>query len=105
MKKSNLLVTATFLISFIASAQTTDPVVATVNGVEIKKAQLNQAFEQNLMFVSDKVVTKEKVLNDIINREIGIKKAKEAKLNEDPVVKAKMEDVLYHAQISNDLEM
>ncbi|MGZ3809234.1 MAG: hypothetical protein ACXVCE_14200, partial [Bacteriovorax sp.] len=105
MKKSNLLMAATLLVSFSALAQTTtDPVVATVNGVEIKKAQLDQAFEQNLMFVSDKVVTKERVLNDIINREIGIKKAKETKLNEDPVVKAKMEDVLYHAQISKDLE-
>lgn len=104
MKKSNLLVSATFLISFSAFAQTADPVVATVNGVEIKKTQLEQAFEQNLLFVSDKIVTKEKVLNDIINREIGVKKAREAKLNEDPVVKAKMEDVLYHAQISRDLE-
>jgi peptidyl-prolyl cis-trans isomerase C len=105
MKKSNLLMTVTLILSFSAFAQTAaDPVVATVNGVEIKKTQLDQAFEQNLMFVSDKVVTKEKVLNDIINREIGIKKAKEEKLENDPVVKAKMEDVLYHAKISKDLE-
>lgn len=81
-----------------------EAVVATVNGVEIKKGQLDQAFEQNLMFVSDKIVTKEKVLYDIINREVGIKKAKEAKLQDDPIVKAKMEDVLFHAQISKDLE-
>jgi len=104
MKKSNLLLAATLFITFSAFAQTSDPVVATVNGVEIKKNQLDQAFEQNLMFVSDKIVTKEKVLNDIINREIGLKKAKEVKLNENPIVKAKMEDVLYHAQISMDLE-
>ncbi len=114
MKNSKLVIVATLLASFSASAQTTqapqpsaakpDPVVATVNGTEIKKSQLDQAFEQNLMFVSDKVVTKEKVLNDIINREIGVRKAKEAKLQEDPTVKAKMEDVLYHAQISKDLE-
>lgn len=104
MKKSNLLLATSLLISFSAFSQTSDPVVATVNGVEIKKAQLEQAYEQNLMFVSDKVVSREKVLNDIISREIGIKKAKEAKLNDDPVVKAKMEDVLYHAQISKDLE-
>ncbi|MFA6237227.1 MAG: peptidylprolyl isomerase [Bacteriovorax sp.] len=105
MKKFKLLMTASLLLSFSAMAQTAaDPVVATVNGVEIKKAQLDQAFEQNLMFVSDKIVTKEKVLNDIINREIGLKKAKEEKLFDDPVVKAKMEDVLYHAQISKDLE-
>lgn len=114
MKNSKLVIVATLLASFSAYAQTTqapqpsqakpDPVVATVNGTEIKKSQLDQAFEQNLMFVSDKVVTKEKVLTDIVNREIGVKKAKEAKLQEDPTVKAKMEDVLYHAQISKDLE-
>ena len=105
MKKVNLLLASVLLLSFSAFADTAaDPIVATVNGVEIKKAQLQQAFEQNLMFVSDKVVTKEKVLNDIIDREIGVKKAKDEKLNEDPVVKAKMEDVLYHAKISKDLE-
>ena len=81
-----------------------DAVVATVNGTEIKKGQLDQAFEENLMFVSDKIVTKEKVLNDIIAREVGVKKAKDAGLQNDPIVKTKMEDVLYHAQISKDLE-
>jgi peptidyl-prolyl cis-trans isomerase C len=116
MKTSNYLAILTLAFSATAFAQdkeapatnprNTNPeaVVATVNGVEIKKGQLDQAFEQNLMFVSDKIVTKEKVLNDIINREIGIKKAKEANYQNDPVVKAKMEDVLYHAQISKDLE-
>ncbi|TDP53946.1 peptidyl-prolyl cis-trans isomerase C [Bacteriovorax stolpii] len=116
MKTSNYLSILALAFSVSAYAQdkeqpatnprNTNPeaIVATVNGVEIKKGQLDQAFEQNLMFVSDKIVTKEKVLNDIINREIGIKKAKEAKLQDDPIVKSKMEDVLYHAQISKDLE-
>lgn len=106
MKTSSLFIIFSLLFSLSATAQNKDAeaVVATVNGVEIKKGQLDQAFEQNLMFVSDKVVTKEKVLNDIINREIGIKKAKEANLQNDPIVKTKMEDVLYHAQISKDLE-
>ena len=105
MKNFHLLF-ALLVLSFsvMALAETVDPVVATVNGVEIKKNQLMQAFEQNVLYVSDKVVTKEKVLEDIINREIGIKKAKEAKLDQDPIVKTKMEDVLYHAQISKDLE-
>ena len=52
-----------------------DAVVATVNGTEIKKGQLDQAFEDNLMYVSDKIVTKENVLNDIIARVVGINKA------------------------------
>lgn len=112
MKTSNFLVILALTFSTFTFAQDSNPqnakdsqaIVATVNGVEIKKGQLDQAFEQNLMYVSDKIITKEKVLNDIINREIGIKKAKEAKLQDDPIVKSKMEDVLYHAQISKDLE-
>jgi peptidyl-prolyl cis-trans isomerase C len=102
--KNFQLVLALSLFSAFSFAQTVDPVVATVNGVEIKKSQLMQAFDQNVLYVSDKIVTKEKVLDDIINREIGVKKAKDAKLDQDPIVKAKMEDVLYHAQISKDLE-
>lgn len=115
MKTSKIFAILSLAISANAFSQDKEPtvnprntnpeaVVATVNGVEIKKAQLDQAFEQNLMYVSDKIVTKDKVLNDIINREIGVKKAKDAGLQNDPIVKAKMEDVLYHAQISKDLE-
>ncbi len=81
-----------------------NPVVATVEGVEITKGQLDQAMELNLLYVSNKRVTKESVLNDIITREIGIKKAKAEGLEKDPIVKNKMEDVLYHAKISKDLE-
>jgi parvulin-like peptidyl-prolyl isomerase len=114
MKTSNFLALLALTVSSALIAQDKEPtnpkntnpeaVVATVNGVEIKKGQLDQAFEQNLMYVSDKIVTKEKVLNDIIAREVGIKKAKDAGLQNDPIVKSKMEDVLYHAQISKDLE-
>ncbi len=117
MKPSSTLLTLALLLSLELKAQTNtapaaatetkpnlDAVVATVNGVDIKVGQFRQAMEQNLMFVSDKIVTPEKVLYDIINREIGIKKAKEENLQNDPVVKAKMEDVLYHAKISKDLE-
>lgn len=113
MKKTTFLILTSLLFSQYSMAQNAqapmeklDPesVVAEVNGIQIKRGQLEQAFTQNLLFVSDKQVTREKVLNDIINREIGLKKAKEAKLNEDPLVKTKMEDVLYHAQISKDLE-
>ncbi len=81
-----------------------DPVVATVNGVKIKKSELDKAFYQNTLYVSDKVVSKEKVLNDLMNKVLGVQKAKKAGLDNDPIVKSKMEDVLYHAQISKDLE-
>lgn len=94
----------TALIFSLSVSAAKDPVIATVNGVKILRSLFDQEYRQNLLFVSDKAVTKEKVLNDIINRELGIKKAKSKKLDRDPVVKKKMEEVLYHAQISMDLE-
>lgn len=81
-----------------------DPVVATVNGEKITKSQLEQSYQQNLLFLSNKKVTKEKVLDDMISRILGIQKAKANKLDKDPVVVSKLEDILYHAQISKDLE-
>jgi parvulin-like peptidyl-prolyl isomerase len=81
-----------------------DPAIATVNGVEIKKSFFDNSYKSNLMFVSDKKVTPDKVLDDLINRELGIQKAKKLKLDGDPTVTQKMLDVLYHAQISKDLE-
>jgi parvulin-like peptidyl-prolyl isomerase len=81
-----------------------DQAIATVNGVEIKKSFFDNSYKSNLMFVSDKKVTPEKVLEDLINRELGIQKAKKQKLDADPTVTQKMLDVLYHAQISKDLE-
>ncbi|PIP92838.1 MAG: hypothetical protein COW00_05915 [Bdellovibrio sp. CG12_big_fil_rev_8_21_14_0_65_39_13] len=98
------LLALALLISNFSFAQEKDPVVAKVNNVEIRKSVLEQAFVQNMMFVSDKVVTKEKVLLDLVNRELGIMRAKQGKLDQDPIVKQKMEDVLYHAQVSKDLE-
>lgn len=88
----------------LSSYAQNDPVVATVNDVKIKKSELDKQYYQNLLYVSDKVVTKKTVLDDMVNRVLGIQRAKSQKLNQDPVVKEKMEDVLYHAQISKDLE-
>ncbi len=81
-----------------------DEVVATVNGEKITMSMWEENYRQNLLFVSDKEVTKEKVLDDMINRIIGIGRAKQQGRDKDPVVVTKMEDVLYHAQISHDLE-
>lgn len=98
---------ATFFVTLLVSLNTFsqgDPTVANVNGVKITKSEFDKAYYQNLLFVSDKVVTKEKVLNDMINKVLGVQRARKAGLQNDPVVKEKMEDVLYHAQISKDLE-
>ena len=81
-----------------------DRAVATVNGRQISLKSFDQAYKENLLFVGPKPVTKQKVLDDMINRELGVERARRAKLDQDPVVKRKMEDVMYHAQVSKDLE-
>ena len=81
-----------------------DPVVAEINGTKITKSFFQQTYEESRKFVSEQRVTKEKVLNDLINRELGIQRAKENKIETDPDVRTKIEDVMYHAQISKDLE-
>lgn len=107
MKRS--LIAPLFIFTLFVGAphawsNTPDATVAVVNGTKILKSEFDKAYKENLLFVSDKVVSKEKVLNDLINRELGLQKAKKTKLDNDPIVKEKMEDVLYHAQISKDLE-
>lgn len=92
---------------FLASVQgvwADEPVVATVDGVSISKALLEKTFQQNRFLVGTERVTKTKVLNDLINKVIGVKRAKANNLQNDPVVNEKVEDILYHAQISKDLE-
>ena len=93
------------LVTTSALAQTTanDP-VATVNGKKITKAQLEEYHQQNLRFISQRKITREVSLDDLISRELGVQKARKTGLDKDPVVAAKMDDILYHAQISKDLE-
>ncbi len=104
MKKSWLL--SLYIVTFLSpiAFAAKDPIVAEANGIKIKRSELEKTYHQNLLFVSDKVVTREKVLNDLINRALGIREAKKEGLQNDPIVKSKMEEVLYHAKISKDLE-
>ena len=104
MKKITLIIIPA-IFSFAAFAATdNDPVVATVNEAKLNKSLLENSFKQNMLFVSERSLSKEKTLEDLINRELGIQKAKKSKLDQDDMVRMKMEDVLYHAQVSKDLE-
>ncbi|MBF0297651.1 MAG: peptidylprolyl isomerase [Oligoflexia bacterium] len=80
-----------------------DTIVAIVEGQNIYKSEFDQSLAQNILFLSSEKATKEKVLKDLINRKLGIIKAYKTKLEKDDLVQRKMEDVLYHAQISKDL--
>lgn len=101
MKKLTCL-TLMAMMAFPAFAQ--KEVVATVNGRSISKKQFEDYHLQNLKFVGQRQITKQVSIQDLINRELGIQKAKKTGLDKDPSVVAKQEDILFHAQISKDLE-
>ena len=99
-----LLAYSLSLFSLSSWAAKKDSVIAVVNGRKIFQSDFLKAYRQNKLFVSNKVVTKKKVLDDLIARIIGVQKAQKNRLDRDPTVVEKMEDILYHAQISKDLE-
>lgn len=101
--KKQLFVLLAVMMSVTAFAQK-DQVVATVNGRPITKKQFEEYHLQNLKFVGQRKINKEVSLQDLIKRELGIQKAKKTGLDKDPTVIARQEDILYHAQISKDLE-
>lgn len=101
MKKLAFALLATMMV-LPAFAQ--NSVVATVNGRNITKKQFDEYHLQNLKFVGQRKITKETSLQDLVNRELGISKAKKTGMDKDPVVVSKQEDILFHAQLSKDME-
>ncbi|MCK5883561.1 MAG: peptidylprolyl isomerase [Bacteriovoracaceae bacterium] len=99
MKKITVVIAS--ILMFTGSVLATP--VATVNGDLIEENVFDQTYKQTKLFLTHKKVTKETVLNDMISRQLGIQKALRLKLQLDPTVKQKMQDVLYHAMISKDL--
>lgn len=79
-------------------------IIATVNGKSITRKEFEDYHLQNLKFVGQRKITKQVSLQDLINRELSIQKAKKTGLDKDPSVISKQEDILYHAQVSKDLE-
>jgi parvulin-like peptidyl-prolyl isomerase len=103
MKKWTFAIAALITTSSVFAQAPTD-VVATVNGHQITRAQFEEYHLQNLKFVGQRVVNKDVSLNDLINKELGIQKAKKVGTDKDPAVVARMEDVLFQAQTTKDLE-
>ena len=92
------------LILFLWPAHAARKIVATVNNIPITKREFEISFQQNKMFLSPRPVTRQKVLDDLIHRQLGIQRARQQKIDKNPVVVNKIEDVIYHAQVSKDLE-
>lgn len=105
MKRFSIILLSLMLTNLSFAKKVKDPVVATVNGKSITTSNLLEYHEQNLKYVrGNKKVTLNSSLDDLINRIVGIDRAKSNKLHKNPIVIKKMNDILYHAQISKDLE-
>lgn len=91
-----------------AFAQTTSKdsnvVVAEVNGIKIYKKELDETYTQSLLIASNKKITKQNTLEFLINRRVGIDQAKKEKIDKDPFVQSKMEDILNQALLSKNVE-
>ncbi len=103
LKSIAILSLLLFIINSSFSAKK-DNIVANVNGKVITKSQLEKEYKESRYFVSNKVMSKERVLYNMINKIIGVDKARKEKTDRSPEVIEKIEDVIFHAQISKDLK-
>ncbi|MGE3608868.1 MAG: peptidylprolyl isomerase [Bacteriovoracaceae bacterium] len=105
MKKLSLALLATMMVlPTFAQSTNQNEVIATVNGKSITRKQFEEYHFQNLKFVGQRKINKEVSLQDLIKRELAIQKAKKSGTDKDPTVISRQEDILYHAQVSKDLE-
>ncbi len=105
LMKKNFLIFC--FISFLSTSLLADnkrPVVAEINGEPIFRDIFEQEWKQQSLFVGNEKLSQKKVLNTLIDRQIGIQKALKNQLDKNEVVLRKMQDVLFHAQVSKDLE-
>lgn len=105
MKLTLIALLITLNLTTVFAQDEANEVVAEVNGKKITKRELLSYHKANLNFVRmNKPVTLERSLDDLINKIVGIDRAKKNNLDKNLIVKKKMEDILYHAQISRDLD-
>ena len=104
MKKNILFFCFISFLSTSLVAQTKRPMVAEINGDPIYRDIFEQEWKQQSLFVGNEKLSQKKVLYTLIDRQIGIQKALKTQLDKNEVVLRKMQDVLFHAQVSKDLE-
>src|SRR5690606_41820204 len=92
----NKLSVVVLVLSFAVPVFAQNQTVATVNGRPITKKQFEDYHLQNLKFVGQRKITKEVSLQDLVNRELAIQKAKKTGLEKDPEIISKQEDILFH---------
>lgn len=107
MKFFFLLILSTNLFAQTATKaadKNADPIVAVVNNVKIYRSDLKETIEQALLVPTNKKLTTEAILDFMINRQVTINKALKDNLDKDEYIKDRMNDVLFGAAISKDLD-
>lgn len=103
MKLAFLLILVFITSSVYSQKADNKAVVATVNNSRILKSELDTYHRSRLLQFSNRVITKRDSLQDLINREVALQKARRSGLDTVPAVRAQMENALYQAQIAKDL--
>ncbi len=99
-----MMIKILFIFLLVMNFSFAEDIVATVNGENISLSELENYYRQSMLTISNKKITMESSLTELINRELGVQKAKKQNLIQDPVVRKKVDDLLFHAQVSKDLE-
>lgn len=102
VKLSISLIILSFAFSSFAQSKD-DAIVALVNKSKILKSELDIYHRARLLQFSNREITKKQSLQDLINREVALQKARRSGLDTIPAVRAQMENALYQAQIAKDL--
>jgi peptidyl-prolyl cis-trans isomerase C/peptidyl-prolyl cis-trans isomerase D len=105
-KKRNLAIAFILgVATFYAGSQVLQAAteLARVNNHVISLEDFNRKYSENLKFFQFKAPTKKSVLDELINRELGIEEARKMGLDKNPDVVDRMNTVLYQALLDKKL--
>jgi len=80
-----------------------DIIVATVNGRNITLDQLQESFAAKLLQPSNKKISPESVLNNLIDRDVAVENAYKEGLDKDPFVQERFKDLLQSTYVTKTL--
>jgi len=87
----------------LASPALADGVLARVNGTVIQQSDFNRRYADAIRAQPGKPITRRAFLDELIKRELGIQEARRQGLDRDPVVKDRVDTVLYHGLLERQL--
>ena len=103
MDVKNFSLGVAFALCTLSSAAHAASELAKINGTVITVEDFEKKYRESLRFFRHKAPTKKNVLDDIINRELGIQEARKQGLERDPEVRDRVNTVLYHSLLDKRL--